>query len=110
MTVAQVAEMVEAQSDEWKERHERALATSGVATIVKRANIALTTIGPKVDVEQPFAVRHCPKCTPPPPTWQCPACDLVFDVRWKYDMHLKTNSQTCQDTAKRKARKFARQA
>lgn len=93
----------------WQAKHERACMKSGITALEERSRKSLTLIGPKAALDQPFAVRHCPKCTPPPEYFKCPMCDWECEDRWRYELHMTTNPKWCRDRAAKKARLWARQ-
>lgn len=75
----------------------------------EQARGLLRLFGPRVSAAQDenIALRHCRKCTPPEPVWQCFICGTVFPDRWRFDLHTKIDPETCQRYARKWASTYA---
>lgn len=75
-----------------------------------QARSLLRLVGPRVSAmqdEQINLLRRCRICAPEPKVYQCYICGFAVEERWRYDVHIRIDPETCQRYAKRWAAKFS---
>lgn len=80
-----------------------------IEQLERDARAMFRLVGPRVSAAQDenATLRMCPVCEPPPHVYECYICGFACEERWRYNLHIKINPETCQRYANRWAKRYA---